>query len=193
MKRFYIAERFSFDLDPETEDNQIVDDDLSALSKKYKYFPKTKEELQNLVDELIKERGNEADLNDIYTGYVTDMSELFKYRSDFNGDISGWDVSNVKNMSKMFYYCKSFNQDISGWDVSSVEDMSAMFHHCKSFNQDIRYWNVSKVKNMKYMFYYCESFNSNLSHWDVSSVEDMSGMFAYCPLPEENRPKFKNL
>ena len=192
MKRFYIAERFSFDID-DNEDKQIANDGLTSLSKKYNYFPKTKEELQNLVDELIEERGNEADLNDIYTGYITNMSGLFKHRSDFNGDISGWDVSNVKNMSKMFYYCKSFNQDISGWDVSNVEDMSYMFWECEKFNQDISGWDVSSVENMRFMFYYCKSFNQDISGWDVSSVEDMYNMFAHCPLPEEKQPKFKNL
>ena len=32
----------------------------------YKYFPKTKEELEDILKELIKERGNECDFNDIY-------------------------------------------------------------------------------------------------------------------------------
>ena len=76
MKRFYIAERFSFDID-DNEDKQIANDGLTALSKKHNYFPKTKEELKKLVNELIEERGNEADLNDIYTGYVTNMIWLF--------------------------------------------------------------------------------------------------------------------
>ena len=33
MKRFYIAERFSFDLNDETEDKQIANDGLTSLSK----------------------------------------------------------------------------------------------------------------------------------------------------------------
>ena len=190
MKRFYIAERFSFDLDDKTEDNQIVDDDLSALSKKYNYFPKTKEELQNLVDELIEERGNEADLNDIYTGDITDMSGLFSYESrpniatsryrHFNGDMSRWDVSSVKDMSKMFFGCWDFNGDISGWDVSKVKNMGSMFEYCYFFNQDLSRWDVSKVKNMSYMFCNCEKFNQDISGWDVSNVENMTGMFTNC-------------
>ena len=35
-------------------------------------------------------------------------------KSQFNGDISNWDVSNVTNMSEMFYLSK-FNGDISKW------------------------------------------------------------------------------
>ena len=165
MKRFYIAERFSFDLDPETEDNQIVYDDLSALSKKYKYFPKSKGELKKLVDELIEERGNEADLNDIYTGDITNMSGLFANRKHFNGDISDWDVSNVKNMSRMFYHCENFNQDIRYWDVSNVEDMDDMFSNCANFVQDLSKWDTRNVvnKNGNEIFWQC--FRMSKANW----------------------------
>ena len=69
--------------------------------KSYNYHPKTHDELIKIVDQLIKERGNEADLNDIDTSEITDMYQLF-YKSEFNGDISNWNVSNVKDMSYMF-------------------------------------------------------------------------------------------
>ena len=55
------------------------------------------------------------------------MSNLFYNNQTFNGNISGWDVSNVTNMKYMFYGADSFNQDISDWDVSSVTDMDYMF------------------------------------------------------------------
>ena len=67
----------------------------------YNYHPKTKEELKELIRKLIKERGNDADLNDIDTSKITDMNSLFD-RSEFNGNISKWDVSNVKDMFAMF-------------------------------------------------------------------------------------------
>ena len=47
------------------------------------------------------------------------MSELFK-DSIFNGDISKWNVSNVRDMSDMFYDAKSFNQPIGDWGVSRL-------------------------------------------------------------------------
>ena len=53
----------------------------------YKYHPKTKKELKDLLKQLIDERGNEGDFNDIDTSEITDMSHLF-YESKFNGDIS---------------------------------------------------------------------------------------------------------
>ena len=57
------------------------------------------------------------------------MADMF-YGSKFNGDISQWDVSNVKDMIYMFDESK-FNGDISKWNVSNVEDMECMFSDSK--------------------------------------------------------------
>ena len=56
-------------------------------SVEYKYFPKTKKELKEIIKQRIKNEGNEVDLNDIDVSKITDMSKLFEY-SDFNGNIS---------------------------------------------------------------------------------------------------------
>ena len=57
------------------------------------------------------------------------MSCMF-YRSSFNGDISDWNVSNVKNMKFMFSNSKftGENGDISNWNVSNVKDTQFMFY-----------------------------------------------------------------
>ena len=49
---------------------------------------------------------NDEDLRFICTTKITDMSKLFS-ESQFNGDISNWDVSNVTNMIGMFYNLNS--------------------------------------------------------------------------------------
>ena len=113
-----------------------IQEKLIIKKSKYNYCPKTKEELQDIIKQRIKEEGNEVDLNDIDVSKVTDMSALFE-GTDFNGNISKWDVSNVINMRYIFSGCKSFNQDISNWDVSNVIDTFSMFLGCESFNQDI--------------------------------------------------------
>ena len=92
----------------------------------YNYHPTSRTELRQLIYKLIKERGNDCDLNDIDTSEITDMDMMFD-GSNFNGDISEWDVSNVKSMSFMFYDSK-FNGDISNWDVSKVKYMNSMFY-----------------------------------------------------------------
>ena len=118
----------------------------------YNYHPKTYDELEELVNKLMKERGDDADLNDIDTSEITNMYALF-YDSFFNGDISNWDVSNVKDMTYMFYG-SDFNGDISHWDVSNVKNMDCMFYESKftSENGDISNWDVNNIKNMHSMF-----------------------------------------
>ena len=100
--------------------SQYIEEKLVIKKNKainYKYFPETKEELQDIIKQRIKQEGSKVDLNDIDVSKIIDMSNLFNKCSDFNGDISNWDVSNVIDMHGMFYKCEAFNQDISKWDV----------------------------------------------------------------------------
>ena len=70
----------------------------------YNYYPKTKEELKDIIDQKIESEGNDCNLNDIDTSNITDMSFLFA-DSKFNGNISNWDVSNVTNNADIFFRC----------------------------------------------------------------------------------------
>ena len=72
---------------------------------KYNYHPKTKDELYFLLNQLIEERGNEGNFNDIDTSEITDMVNLFCDMNKFDGNISNWDVSNVKYNSNILYKC----------------------------------------------------------------------------------------
>lgn len=164
---------------------------------KYKYTPKTKEELKALVNNL------DIYLGDIDTQYITDMSDLFfsskrenfsgiefwntsnvanmdgmfAYTNNFNQPIGGWNVSRVKNMAGMFWGAINFNQPLDMWDVSNVTDMSWMFCHAVKFNQSLGLWDTSNVKNMSYMFVDAYSFNQDIGNWNLSSVECMTNMF----------------
>jgi len=51
---------------------------------------------------------------------VTNMNAMFNEETNFNQDISSWDVSNVTNMINMFRDATNFSQDISGWNVDNV-------------------------------------------------------------------------
>jgi hypothetical protein len=77
----------------------------TANKIKYNYHPETKEELQKLLKQLIEERENEGDFNDIDTSEITDRSYLFYRRIKFNGNISKWDVSNVEYNDNIFLHC----------------------------------------------------------------------------------------
>lgn len=43
-------------------------------------------------------------------------------------------TSGITDMIQLFYDKSDFNQDISSWDVSSVTDMGGMFDGASSFN-----------------------------------------------------------
>ena len=97
--------------------------------------------------------------------------------TDFNGNISQWDVSNVRDMSFMFFN-SLFDGDISNWNVSNTEDMSYMF--TKSlFNSNISNWDVSSVKDTSWMFYKSD-FGQDLSSWKVNPNLRLIQMFKYC-------------
>jgi surface protein len=167
--------------------NTYINEKLRLSAKNtYTCQPKNNTELRQIIIYRIKKEGPKCDLNDIDVSKITDMSYLCNpYRDfefmNFNGDVSMWDVSNVKDMSYMFYGCRYFNCDISNWNVSNVENMSLMFHDCTIFNANLSKWNVSNVTNMYGMFLGCESFKCDLSRWDVSNVKYMWLTFMNCP------------
>ena len=145
---------------------------LNTNSKavEHKYHPKDYDELRSLLEQLLKERGKDADLNDIDVSQIKIFNDTGQCKSVFGGldphniDISEWDVSNAEDMYGMFSMCEQFNSDLSKWDVSNVKDMGYMFHQCKNFNSDLSQWNVSKVKNMQYIFTGCTSL-TNTPSW----------------------------
>ena len=117
------------------------------------------------IDKKIEHNGVDYTFGDsphnIFTGQITDMSQLFFKDKKFNSDINYWDVSNVINMRKMFHNANSFNQPLNNWDVSSVTDMMLMFHNANSFNQDLRCWNVTKISSKPSSFAINSPLNTN--------------------------------
>ena len=133
----------------------------------------------------------------VFTGQVTDMSWIFS-GTDFNGDISYWNTSNVTSMKGMFANTGSFNRPIGDWDTSKVTDMETMFYNAMSFNQPIGSWNTSNVRNMVTMFFYANSFNQPIGRWNTSNVLDMAGMFGGAvsfnqPIGNWNTSNVKNM
>ena len=180
---------------------------------KYTLFPKTRDELEEMIYKEIEENGNECSLNHIDVSKITNLSGLFTFFKDFNGDISEWDVSNVNKMDYMFYEAKfngdiynwdvsnviattmmfsgsEFNGDISEWDISNVEYMTSMFSY-SNFNKDISKWDVSNVKNMEDMFNNAYKFNKDISEWQISSNCNVYNMFKDCKIKDVYKP-FKN-
>ena len=107
---------------------QHIFEKLTVSKPTYASFPKSKEELEEIIKSEIDKNGNECSLNHINVSKITDMADLF-FGSKFNGDISDWDVSNVTDMDSMFYNSK-FNGDISNWNVSDETTQYMPFVGC---------------------------------------------------------------
>ena len=72
--------------------------------QKEKIVARDRDHLRQIVFESIEKYGPNCDLNFIDVSQVTDMYCIFSGpNSVFNGDISGWDVSNVELMNDMPY------------------------------------------------------------------------------------------
>ncbi len=168
------------DLDLESEDISIEEpvqeqnqQQVESPSIEESVQPQTTEELKAIIEQTIKEQGNNCDLNFIDTSKITNMNSIFR-NSEFNGDISNWNTSNVTDMGGMFYQSK-FNGDISEWNTANVNDMQVMFVE-SPFNGDISNWNTANVTSMRGMFR-SSDFNGDISKWETSNVTDMEGMF----------------
>jgi surface protein len=120
------------------------------------FKPESKLDLQTAVDLWVDDNSlalsTYGEINTWDVSLITDMSNLFRDKINFNDDISNWDVSNVIYMNLLFYNAQNFNQDISVWDVSSVQYMPQTFYNASSFDQDISSWDISLVTSMNAIF-----------------------------------------
>ena len=182
--------------------------------------------LKKLIERIIEKRGNECSLNDIDVSNITQMwimgrdgypDGIFE-ESDFNGDISGWDVSNVESMDSMFvlsgftgehgifklekgnkvedmykmFYQSCFNGDLSKWDIQNVTNMELMFAE-SSFtgkNGIFKLEKGNKIIRMWHMFTKSD-FEGDINDWVVNNDCSLINMFALTPLERKgNLPKW---
>jgi surface protein len=117
---------------------------------------------------------------------IKSLNSTFSYATSFNGDVSGWDTSQVTDMSRTFVDAYAFNQNIGSWDTSQVTSMQTMFgdDSCGQvrFNNggspSISTWDTSKVTNMNSMFFCDHYFTQALGRWSIASITDMAYMLS---------------
>ena len=95
-------------------------------------------------------------------------------------NVSGWDLTNLTstNIGQLFIGCTNFNANISSWNVSNITNMYGMFVATSAFNQDISGWDVSNVTDMDRMFLNATAFNKDLSGWCVTNIPTTPDLFA---------------
>jgi len=47
--------------------------------------------------------------------------------TEFNGDITNWNVYNITNMAYTFQGAKAFKRELNKWDMSNVTCITGMF------------------------------------------------------------------
>jgi surface protein len=61
--------------------------------------------------------------------------------TEFNADLSNWDVSSVTSMRDMFSNCRDFEGvGLEKWNTERVETMAGIFRNCQTFATDITGW-----------------------------------------------------
>lgn len=145
---------------------------IHKIKKFYCYIFKNKKELKQYVDLFFECQERSC-------------SKEFKEELKLLGDISTWDVSQVKDMSYMFFDPKRpldlSNVDLSKWDVSNVENMEEMFYGVEEFNTKTNFknWDIRKVKNMRSMFdntnreKYGDWLEKTIAEWEPKSLVNM--------------------
>ncbi|SMG54307.1 surface protein, partial [Marivirga sericea] len=172
--------------------------------------------MQNAFAGCINLTSSAADSPDL-TG-VTSLQGMFSNTSNFNSDISNWDVGRVNIFTDMFLSASAFDNGGVALDWTTVGQsplvstisMSTMFSGASNFNQDVSAWDVSKVRTFQRMFLAADAFdnggvaldwttlgqstnvntisidrmfsgatifNQDVSAWDVSKVNSFLGMF----------------
>ncbi|MBO5004246.1 MAG: DUF285 domain-containing protein [Clostridia bacterium] len=154
----------------------------------YKFFPKEKADLVNIIASLLKDKI--YDFNCIDTSNITDMAYLFQFACSKAGmerigcqiNVSTWDVSNVYNMRALFANSViDINPGISDWNVSKVRYMENMFNSVDKFDANLENWDVSNVETMNFMFSNCYIFKGEgLKNWNVKNLTYSSYMFISC-------------
>lgn len=117
-----------------------------------------------------------AEVQAIIDAENASLQRLFYNSGDFNESyLEDWDTSQVTNMKDMFRNATSFDGDVSGWDVSSVTDMYSMFRNAGAFDRDIGNWDISSLQRASRMLENSgmgyENFDKLLAGWSTDSSE----------------------
>lgn len=135
----------------------------------YNYFPKTRSQLIDIIDEKIintkniDEHGNKIiDVADIDISNLKKLSLVFSYYDNIK-EITGleyWDISEIIDMHEMFKKCTNLQyiKGIETWDVSNCDRFEGMFHDCISLQKlDLTSWEIKTSAMTTAMFKGCNT------------------------------------
>lgn len=161
---------------------RLLTEYLSTKVNASRVVPKNGQQLYDILKDEIKRLGFTGNFNHIDVSHVTCFDNIF-YNPDtylwFNGDVSEWDVHNMKSCKFMFS-CTQFDGDLSQWDVSNCENFNSMFNRTSHFTgKGLENWNIRSAKILSYMFHKTYSFTGeSVKDWKLpAKVEETDNMF----------------
>jgi len=119
-----------------------------------------------------------------FTGGV---NGIFYDAVSFDGDVDGWDTSNLTCLIDSFRGTTSFNKSLSTWDVGNVLFFIDCFKDAKLFTGlGLPGWNTSSAISFSGMFNGASAFNQDLSSWDISSLTSAADMLTGTAISQSN-------
>ena len=122
-------------------------------------------------------------LNNVYTGNVTNMNYMFSGLNLTELNLSSFDTSNLSSVSNMFSNCVNLKKlDLSNWKFNdSITTEFAYRSKISDLPIDgeliLKNIDTSEVTNMTYMFAHIKLSSLDLSYFDTTNVTNMSSMF----------------
>ena len=136
-----------------------------------------------------------ADFSKWDVSTVTSLRGAFSRATNFNGNLSGWNVSNVENfgVSQNFsgtFESSGFNGDLSSWSIKAGASMIKMFSQSQFKNASANNWAISGAVNLRLAFRLIPLVNDvDISGWNVSQAIDLYGIFNGTKLTTANYDK----
>lgn len=109
---------------------------------------------------------------------VKNFSAMFSQCEAFrNDDLSRWNTSKASDMSHMFAQAKRFNGNISTWDVRNVKTLGSFLEGAEIFGGDLSTWQPESCVDLSYAFRGTRRFDSDLGDWNIQNVQTLEGTF----------------
>lgn len=112
---------------------------------------------------------------------VTSLSRMFMNASSFNGDVSGWDISNVTNLISTFREATAFEgTGVAGWETENVTSMLNTFRDASNFNQSLGDWDITSLDGNNDLVGFlsgsglsCVNYGATLTGWYNDGNSDL--------------------
>jgi len=93
--------------------------------------------------------------------------------------VVNWDTSGAENFSHMFEASTNFENDLSNWNVENVTDFSYIFKKINTLSQasGISSWNTTSLRTLEGALFSAFEFSADISRWTVLSCENIDYMF----------------